>query len=128
MMFKDGYYYLFYSSGWFNESKYHMRVAKGKSVKGPFIKRNLPVIENDWSKLDKGENCTFLGPGHGSVVSSGDEWWVVYHAWLYGKVDQEPGRQLMLDKIVWQAGWPTVGTPSVGKQQAPVDINKTYGN
>ena len=37
-------------------------------------------------------------------------------------------RQLMLDKIVWQAGWPTVGTPSVGKQQAPVDINKTYEN
>ena len=53
MMYKDGYYYLFYSSGWFNESKYHMRVAKGKSVKGPFIKRNLPVIDNDWSMLDK---------------------------------------------------------------------------
>ena len=53
MMYKDGYYYLFYSSGWFNEAKYHMRVAKGKSVKGPFIKRNLPALDNDWEKFNK---------------------------------------------------------------------------
>ena len=30
------YYYLFYSSAWFSEMKYHIRVAVSKSVYGPF--------------------------------------------------------------------------------------------
>ena len=33
MMYKDGYYYLFYSSAWFFEAKYHVRVAKAKSIR-----------------------------------------------------------------------------------------------
>eukprot|EP00092_Neocalanus_flemingeri_P004022 GFUD01004329.1.p1 GENE.GFUD01004329.1~~GFUD01004329.1.p1 ORF type:complete len:386 (+),score=57.74 GFUD01004329.1:247-1404(+) len=123
MMYKDGYYYLFYSSGWFHEAKYHMRVAKGKRALGPFIKRNLPVLDNDWEKLSKGENSTFLGPGHASVVSMGDDWWVIYHAWVYGRVDKEPGRQLLLDKILWQSGWPIVGSPSVSWQHKP-EVNR----
>ena len=53
-MYRDGYYYLFYSryctvlyctvlyyylfcsSAWFSEMKYHIRVAVSKSVYGPF--------------------------------------------------------------------------------------------
>ena len=32
---------------------------------------------------------TFLGPGHGSVVQTPDEeFWFVYHAWLFGKIGQ----------------------------------------
>ena len=45
----QGYYYLFYSSGWYFEAKYHMRVAKAKRPTGPFIKRNYPVLETDWA-------------------------------------------------------------------------------
>ena len=45
----QGYYYLFYSSGWYFEAKYHMRVAKAKHPTGPFIKRNYPVLETDWA-------------------------------------------------------------------------------
>ena len=44
----QGYYYLFYSSGWYFEAKYHMRVAKAKHPTGPFVKRNYPVLETDW--------------------------------------------------------------------------------
>ena len=36
MMFHGGYYYLFYSSAWTTEMKYHIRVAVGKSIYGPF--------------------------------------------------------------------------------------------
>ena len=99
-----------------------MRVAKAKSPLGPFVKRNLPVLENDWEKYSRGENTTFLGPGHWSVVDVGGSWWVVYHAWLYGLVDQPPGRQLLLDPVLWQEGWPVVGSPSYTKQLKPVTI------
>ena len=47
-----------------------------------------------------GENCTFVGPGHGSVVSLKNEDWFVYHAWAYKKIGHEyPGRMLMLGKL-----------------------------
>ena len=46
----------------------------------------------DLSMYYKGQNSTFVGPGHGSVVVIGDDWWVFYHAWLSGHVNTEPGR------------------------------------
>jgi len=119
MMYKDGYYYLFYSSAWFFEAKYHMRVAKAKQVTGPYVKRRLPVLETDWGQYSRGLNTTWVGPGHGSVVSVGEDWWLIYHAWLWGKVDQEPGRQLLMDKMSWQSKWPVVGSPSSYKRLKP---------
>ena len=121
MMYKDGYYFLFYSSDWFFGPRYHMRVAKGKSPFGPFVKRHLPILQNDWEKYNRGENTTFLGPGHGSVLDVGGQWWVVYHAWLYGKQDQDQdqGRQLLLDPVYWKGGWPVVGSPSSTRQLKP---------
>ena len=92
MMFKDGYYYLFYSSSWFFDEKYHVRVAKAKSLFGPFIKRRLSVLETDWRDYKRGLNTTFVGPGHCSVVSVGGDWWILYHSWTFGHVDTEPGR------------------------------------
>ena len=99
MMYKDSYYYLFYSSAWFFEAKYHMRVAKAKKITGPFVKRRLPILETDWSAYTRGLNTTFVGPGHGSVVSVGGDWWIIYHAWIQGRVDQqEPGRSSIIEQ------------------------------
>ena len=33
----------------------------------------------------QGHNCSFVGPGHGSVVEVDGEWWLVYHAWVNGE-------------------------------------------
>ena len=46
----------------------HM-VAKAKKVTGPYVKRRLPVLETDWGRYSRGLNTTWVGPGHGSVVS-----------------------------------------------------------
>lgn len=70
-MYKKGYYYLFYSSGWYSDPHYNVRVAKSKSPTGPFIKKKFPVLETNWIPYNKGVNTTFVGPGHCSVVS----WW-----------------------------------------------------
>merc|ERR1712209_213781 len=51
MMYQGGYYYLFYSSAWTTEMKYHIRVAVSKSVYGPFHRSHTPVITTDWKTL-----------------------------------------------------------------------------
>ena len=33
----------------------------------------------------QGHNCSFVGPGHGSVVEVDGEWWLFYHAWINGE-------------------------------------------
>ena len=68
-----------------------------------------------------GQNVTFVGPGHGSVVQLQTEDWFVYHAWPFKKIGLEhPGRMLMLDKITWMNNlWPKIGIPSVDPQIKP---------
>jgi len=119
MMYHHGYYYLFYSSAWTTEMKYHIRVAVGKSVFGPFHRSQTPVITTDWETMHQGHNCSFVGPGHGSVVDVDGEWWLFYHAWVNGKMNSAPGRLMLLDKIQWRNGWPIVGVPSDSPKPAP---------
>jgi hypothetical protein len=48
--------------------------------------------------------------------------YLVYHAWQAPHVCSDGGsRKLMLDRIRWSGGWPTVanGTPSRTAQPAP---------
>lgn len=49
----------------------------------------------------------FAGPGHGTVVSLPDgSDWMVYNA--YDLSDVAKGRTLMLDRIIWSGGWPSI--------------------
>jgi len=128
MMFHGGYYYLFYSSAWTTEMKYHIRVAVGKSVYGPFHRSHTPVITTDWETMHQGHNCSFVGPGHGSVVDVDGEWWLFYHAWINGKMNSAPGRLMLMDKIQWRNGWPLVGVPSDTPKPAPSIRNNIIKN
>lgn len=119
MMYKGGNYYLFYSSAWTTEMKYHIRVAISQSPTGPFHRGHTPVITTDWDSMHQGHNCSFVAPGHGSVVDVDGEWWLYYHAWINGKMNSEPGRLMMMDKIDWQDGWPVVGVPSDRPRPGP---------
>ena len=58
MIYKNGYYYLLYSSAWTHEPKYHIRVARSRKVSGPFIRRNLPVLTTDWERYNKVSQTT----------------------------------------------------------------------
>merc|ERR550532_2380676 len=100
--------------------KYHIRVASSRSPLGPFHRGHTPVITTDWDSMQQGHNCSFVAPGHGSVVDVDGEWWLYYHAWINGKMNSEPGRLMMMDKIDWQDGWPLVGVPSDGPRPGPL--------
>ena len=64
----------------------------------------------------------FSFTGHCSVINtSGDEWWMIYHAYKYGRIGSDPGRQVLIDKIKWSKdGWPFIGSASETPQIAPV--------
>ena len=53
LMFRGGYYYLLYSSGWTHEPKYHIRVARARTVTGPYVRHSIPVITTDWNRFNK---------------------------------------------------------------------------
>ncbi len=106
---RGGAYYMFYSANAYDD-RYRTAVARASSPKGPFLKRALPLLSN---------NAKFRGPGHGSIVRFKSSDMFVYHAWVANNPDA--GRQLLIDPIVWEDGWPRIGdgTPSLIPQPLP---------
>ncbi len=98
MIKKDDYYYIFYSGNGYTNPKYAIGVARSKKLMGPYEKLPNSIVS---------QNSHFQGPGHGSVIQTKSGNWVhVYHSWLYGKINQEPWRVLLVDRIFWKDGWP----------------------
>ena len=55
----------------------------------------------------------FKGPGHCSVIEtkSGDEWVMIYHAWMDGHVCNGNKRVMLSDYVTWNSeDWPVVGS------------------
>ncbi len=112
MIFENGFYYLFYSANAYASAQYAIGVARATSPTGPFTKAPGPML------VSRG---AWAGPGHGSIVRgpSGD-WVHVFHAWEAGNVGQAPGRLVLVDRIEFANGWPTMAAaPSRGSQPLP---------
>ncbi|QNL52462.1 family 43 glycosylhydrolase [Olivibacter sp. SDN3] len=99
---RNEYYYLLYSAGACCGLKcdYNVRVARSKSVTGPYedFEKN-PILA---------ENSEWQCPGHGTLVSTpeGKDYYM-YHA--YRKSDNVfTGRQGLLDELYWEEAseWP----------------------
>jgi hypothetical protein len=104
---RDGTYYLFYSGNVYDD-RYRTGVARSASLEGPYEKHGDPILTN---------NASWVGPGHGSVVVVGGLDYFVYHAWHNdgsGNNDTSQGRNVLVDRIQWQNGWPVIhdGSPS----------------
>jgi len=111
---RGGYYYMFYSGHTYCNASYAVGVARARSPLGPFLKRSQPILHS---------SSAFTGPGHNSVVTFHDHDWIVYHAYpgAHACGETTGARQLMIDRITWQGGWPSVhgGTPTTGLQPLP---------
>ena len=115
---RDGYYYLFASTGTCCEgydSKYSTVVGRSKNLLGPYCDRSgRDMMQNNHEVILKGDGKAFFGPGHNSEIvtdSKGNDW-ILYHA--FTKVTGDRYRTLMLDKVEWKNGWPQInaGHPS----------------
>lgn len=121
------YYYLFYSGD--NccgpKAEYGVMVARSRSATGPF--ETLEQCRGVPHSLMLHKCDRWLAPGHNCVVADNSgQLWMIYHAI---DVNQPRQRQedeinsrriLLIDRIEWADGWPRIGTPSSGPQEAPV--------
>ncbi len=106
MMYRNGYYYLFYSGNNYGTDKYGVGVARCATIGGTYTKKGAPILVSD---------ARFDGPGGQSIVTNSTvaPYLLFYHARL--RSNAAAGRYLMMDEINWGAdNWPTVndGTPS----------------
>jgi arabinan endo-1,5-alpha-L-arabinosidase len=110
-----GLYYLMYSVGdcCSEHANYSVYVARSRSPMGPFEQGpDNPILH---------ANRRFWAVGHNATIADvrGHDW-IVYHARVRGSFSDD--RELMLDRIVWRNGWPSVNGgqgPTSTAQPAP---------
>ncbi len=107
---KDGYYYLFASTGSCCQgvkSTYTTVVGRSVNLLGPYIDKSGKSMNNNSHEILIHGNERFAGTGHNSeiVFDKKGKSWILYHA-----VDKTnpKGRVLMLDEVQWKNGWPFV--------------------
>ncbi len=116
---RGDYYYMFYSGD--NccgpNAHYATSVARATSPTGPFTKfEGNPILQ---------QNTAFNAPGHnGFIQDDAGQDWMLYHAM---DRDQQNGRVLLIDKIIWKDGWPIIndgkGPSSTLQEDGPIINN-----
>lgn len=124
VIYRDGYYYLFLSTGTCCEglsSTYRVVVSRSTSPLGPYVDDQGRVMtQANVGKLILQSNNTFKGPGHNSLVTDayGDTW-MFYHSYSTSKPSS---RVLLMDPVLWdENGWPYIenGSPSTTTRVGP---------
>jgi arabinan endo-1,5-alpha-L-arabinosidase len=131
---KGDYYYLFASEGSCcagANSTYQLRVGRSLSLLGPYVdKQGNSLAEGPHGEIilkTNREEFGFAGPGHNAEIITDAEGtdWILYHAIKKSNPYLDNGtnrRSLMLDKLLWEEGWPTIQNqqPSLTQQEGPV--------
>jgi arabinan endo-1,5-alpha-L-arabinosidase len=120
VVFRQGYYYLFYSGDncCGDKAHYAVMVARSRHPTGPF--ETLEQVKGIKNSVILARNDRWLAPGHNSIITDGaGQDWILYHA--IDTADPNKGRVMLLDPVHYQDGWPhiTGGVPSLGEQPAP---------
>lgn len=118
---RGGYYYMFTSIGSCCEglkSTYTTVVGRSTSLFGPYLDKKGQSMMDNHHEILIHKNDSFVGTGHNSEIVSDNAGtdWLFYHAVSVANPD---GRVLMLDKIDWIDGWPSVegNSPSVKSEK-----------
>jgi arabinan endo-1,5-alpha-L-arabinosidase len=128
--FREGYYYLFLSSGSCCEgenSTYATWVGRAESLLGPYLDARGTDLRYGGGELVLFRNDHWVGPGHNTIITddAGADW-IIYHAISPENPRLASGatrRPTLLDRIDWVEGWPVVNGgegPSFTPRPAPV--------
>ncbi|WP_409295773.1 family 43 glycosylhydrolase [Peribacillus sp. SCS-26] len=128
---RDGYYYLFLSSGSCCEGKdstYHVAVGRSKSITGPYLDQTGADIKDTKGTVIMTGSQKFAGPGHNAVITDekGRDW-MIYHAIDVKEPKMISGitrRPLMIDPITWKKGWPVIKNQEPGSKMQDVPVVK----
>ena len=112
---KDGRYYLFVSEGGTGYTEnYKLGAARADQLLGPYLNKAGKDVRNAGVDFFMGAGNGFVSPGHCAEIITDDhgEDWVLCHAFVSG--EQDKGRRLLLNKLTWSDGWPSVsgGVPA----------------
>ncbi|KAL0480017.1 hypothetical protein AKO1_007308 [Acrasis kona] len=116
LIWQEPYFYMFYSSNFFNTLQYNVGVARSKALLGPWEKRDAPIVRS---------NKKWAGPGHCSVISvrnEGNKWFMLYHSWRADSFKNfTVGRHMLLDSVHFSNdGWPYVQGDSPSIDPIPI--------
>ncbi|MEX2592758.1 MAG: glycoside hydrolase family 43 protein [Anditalea sp.] len=107
VVYRDGFYFLFYSGDncCGENAHYAVMVARSKKATGPF--ESLAEATGSKNSVILEGNGKWLATGHNSVImdSTGQDW-MAYH--VIDSTDKEKGRVMLMDKIIWNNGWPQI--------------------
>ena len=124
---RNGFYYLFYSGD--NccgpNAHYAVMVARSRSATGPF--ETLAAATGAPSSVILERRGRWVAPGHNAVVTDAEGAdWLLYHAVDSRRPRAKPTdevntrRVMLLDRIVWQEGWPRVEGNGPSTEPRPV--------
>jgi len=113
VIFREGYYYLFYSGDVCCEPNAHyaVMVARSRSATGPF--ETLADATGAPSSVVVEQNAEWLAPGHNAVLDDGaGNVWIVYAA-IDRKQNVKAGngfsrRPMLIERLTFERGWPRV--------------------
>jgi arabinan endo-1,5-alpha-L-arabinosidase len=108
--FKNNQYYMFYSGELYSSDKYAIGVARSLDPLGVFTKKGDPIVKS---------SAVWKGPGHNSFIDTGNDEFIVYHAYKF--VAGQGERDTIIDKVTWLNNWPGIagGIPSDTAQPYP---------
>ena len=132
VVYRNGFYYLFYSGDncCGERAHYAVQVARSRRATGPF--QTLAQTTGRKSSTILERNARWLAPGHNSVVrdTAGQDW-MFYHAideqnrYLPKDAsiggDRDVRRVMLMDRIMYRGGWPRIAgdTPATALRPAP---------
>jgi arabinan endo-1,5-alpha-L-arabinosidase len=126
---RDGAYWMFLSLGSCcdgADSTYRVAGGRSDDLLGPYVDRDGRDLRHSSGTLILLAGDWFVGPGHNAIVTddTGEDW-ILYHAIERERPRADSGatrRPMLIDRIVWQDGWPTVedGVPGEGSRRGPV--------
>jgi arabinan endo-1,5-alpha-L-arabinosidase len=124
---RHGWYYLFYSGDRCCTRPPHYATMVARSRRATGVYQRLSATRPGPSSVILHSNRRFAGPGSNSVIrdKAGHDW-IVYHAVDTVRPLNPSGRSvrrvMLIDRIVYRNGWPTIATssPSAGLWPAPV--------
>jgi len=114
---KNGYFYLFASIDYCCKgplSTYKMIVGRSKKLLGPYVDSKGDDMSKGGGDIVLAGDANWYGVGHNAAVTFNGEDYLVFHG--YDAADARAASKLIIEKITWKKGWPTVPMPVGSKE------------
>jgi len=113
---KGGYFYLFASIDYCckgPQSTYKMIVGRSKKLLGPYLDSKGNDMKYGGGDIVLAGDANWYGVGHNGAASFDGNDYLVFHG--YDASDPRGASKLIIEKITWNKGWPSVPMPPASK-------------